>query len=685
MLKYVLVLALLAASVSAASYSSVLAKYNISSSITGALTPVQLQLNGNNYTLLYLHGNPYLLTNNTNGTLVFSSSDAYAIAGNYITTNALQSPYLQQAYAQMKNYEASSASSITDCAAETGLSGATGSDTCTAANYCASCSTIPVCKKVLSGTGGPLGPFGQGIMQFEAQYTNLTSDYAAFYSSTEYMNASNAQSSVTNMNNVFNYISSITHKIWQNPIFPPTKNLTASSFTLCNTPHVGISTNLSSSGPWYCNAVGFCEATTYNYSALNSISATLSKVASLPISRTAVMTIAANLSANDYSFYKPILYKQKSMVYARMLNTTLFGYGKLVNNSVTLSSHISNTTFTNALSAMQRSYANLSSNYVNLNLTSYNRSMALQMATLSSQYKTINATYSSIKELSGSNTQLILEYQLDSQSPPSQLSALAFSEYNINNQVNSKISNTKATYAQLQSINQSLQAMTPAAPILPGITRAFDSGIVTSIAAGTSAPYTAKVAMAPVYAALISLIIGIVLFAILFVFYKRMENKHHIRSKPEARKNWRNVFIAAVLLLILYIAATYYSAVQASSFAPVSSFAASLQNAKTVYLINNGASAGIANCSKEISAKLASNTMQISIINISSTGLCTVNGFVGNESSCLDHAAANSDPVIVLSNSNSASVKTYSFYGSVLYVSGGSQFLNQCIPAQLIG
>ncbi len=48
MLKYVLLLALLAASASAASYSSVLAKYNVSSSVTSILVPVPLQLKGAN-------------------------------------------------------------------------------------------------------------------------------------------------------------------------------------------------------------------------------------------------------------------------------------------------------------------------------------------------------------------------------------------------------------------------------------------------------------------------------------------------------------------------------------------------------------------------------------------------------------------------------------------------------------
>lgn len=687
MLKYVLLLALLAASASAASYSSVLAKYNVSSSVTSILVPVPLQYKGANYTLLYLHGNPYLLANDTNGTLVFSSNTAYAVAGNYLTTNALSSPYIHEAYVQMQNYEASSASSINDCAQETGLAGTTGENTCTDANYCASCGTVPVCKKVLSGTGGPLGPFGQGVMEFEAQYSNLTSDYATFYSSTEYINSSNAQSSITNMNNAFLGIKTITEKIYQNPIFPPTANLTASSYAQCNIPgNIGLRSNLSSSsGPWYCNAVGFCGATTYNYSALNSISSLLSRISSLPISNAAITSTAGNLTNNAYSYYKPILYKQKSVVYVHILNTTLFGYGKLVNNSLNLSAHISNSTFVDALSALQKSYANLTSDYVNLNLTTYNKTLASQMSSLTNQYKTVNATYSSIKKLSESNTHLILTYQLDSDSPPSQLSALAFSEYSINNQIDSKISNTKATYSQLQSINQSLHTMSAQAPILPGITRAFDSGIVTSIEAGMSAPYAIKVASAPAYATLISLIICLVLLAILFVFYMSLNKKHHISANPEARRNWRIIFAVAILLIIIDLAATYSSAMQASSFAPASSFASAVNSAKTVLIINNGTSTGITNCSKQLSAALSSDGKTASVVSISSTGLCTINGFVGNESSCIDHAAVESYPAIVLSNGNSSSINTYSFYGTALFVSGSDSFLNQCIPAQLIG
>lgn len=687
MLKYLVLLALLVTSASAASYSSVLAKYNVSSSVTSILVPVQLHLNGDNYTLLYLHGNPYLLANDTNGTLVFSNNTAYIVAGNYITANALSSSYIHEAYVQMQNYEASSAPSINDCAQETGLAGATGSNTCTNLNYCASCGTTPVCKKVLSGTGGPLGPFGQGIMQFEAQYSNLTSDYAAFYSSTEYINVSNAQSSITNMNNAFNGIKAITEKIYQNPIFPPLSNLTASSYAQCNIPgNIGLRSNLSSnSGPWYCNAVGFCAATTYNYSALSSISSLLSSISSLPISNAAITKVTANLSNTAYSYYKPILYKQKSEVYAHILNTTLFGYGRLVNSSLNLSTHISNSTFVDSLSALQKSYANFSSDYVNLNLTSYNKTLASQMSSLNSQYKTVNATYSSIKKLSESNTKLILTYQLASDSQSSQLSALAFSEYSINSQIASKISNTKATYSQLQSINQSLHTMSVQAPLLPEIARALYSGIATSIEAGMSAPYAIKVASAPTYAALISLIIDLIILAILFALYMHLNRKHHMSSKPEARRNWRIIFAVAIILIILDVAATYSSAMQASSFTPISSFVASVNSAKTVLIINNGTSTGITNCTSQLSAALSSEGKTASVVHISSTGLCTINGFVGNESSCLDHAAVESYPVIVLSNGNSSHISAYSFYGSALFVSGSDSFLNQCIPAQLIG
>ena len=350
-----------------------------------------------------------------------------------------------------------------------------------------------------------------------------------------------------------------------------------------------------------------------------------------------------------------------------------------------LSTHISNSTFIGALSALQKSYANLSSDYVNLNLTSYNKTLASQMSSLNSQYKTVNATYSSIKKLSESNTKLILTYQLDSNSPPSQLSALAFSEYSINNQVSSKISNTKTTYSQLQSINQSLHAMSVQAPLLPEITRAFDSGIITAIEAGMSAPYSIKVASVPAYAALISLIIDLILLAILFAIYMRLNRKHHINAKPEARRNWHIIFALAVILIILDVAATYSSAMQASSFTTASSFAASVNSAKTVLIINNGTSAGITNCSRQLSAALSSEGKTASVISISSTGLCTINGFVGNESSCINHAAVESYPAIVLSSSNSSSINTYSFYGSALFVSGSDSFLNQCIPAQLIG
>ena len=165
----------------------------------------------------------------------------------------------------------------------------------------------------------------------------------------------------------------------------------------------------------------------------------------------------------------------------------------------------------------------------------------------------------------------------------------------------------------------------------------------------------------------------------------RLNKKHHISANPEARRNWRIIFAVAILLIIIDLAATYSSAMQASSFAPASSFASAVNSAKTVLIINNGTSAGIANCSKQLSTALSSEGKTASVVSISSTGLCTINGFVGNESSCIDHAAVESYPAIVLSNGNSSSINTYSFYGTALFVSGSDSFLNQCLPAQLIG
>ncbi len=691
MLKNMLILLFIAAAAMpmAATYSAVLAKYNVSTSVSNILVPVQLHVNGDNYTLLYLHNNPYLLANDTNDTLVFSSSEASAVAGNYIIGQAINSSYIKTAYAQMQNYEQSSASSINSCAQVTGLSGTVGTSfSCTLANYCESCSAIPACKKVIVKTGGPTGAFGLGIQQFEAQYTNLTDYYAEFYSAINGINQVNAGTSVAELNGAFSQISSITKNIYQNPIFPPTANITASMFAAdCGLPqNIANLNNYSlSNAPWFCNAVGYCPLTTYNYTALSSISASLSAISSLPITATGAATVTANLSNNDFSYYKPILYKEKAKEYANILNTTLIGYSTLVNSSIALSAHIGNLTFVNALSALQKSYAQLSANYTSLNLTMYNKTIAVQLKNLSVSYSGINKTYSQIKGLAASNTKLIIAYQLDSAAQPSGLSAIAFSQYNINNQISGKVNNTKATYSSLQSINKSLASMQPSSPALPEAVRAVDSGIVTYMLAGSSASYAAKTMSVPSYAALISAIIGIMLLIILSIVYMRLNKKHRIRAKPMARRNWRIIFAIAVLLFIAYVLVTYYSAASAASFAPASAFLSAVHSSKSVYVINNGTSPGITNCSKNITAKLSAQGKATNIVNISSSGLCSINGFVGNESSCLDHITANGYPVIVLSNSNSSSIHVYSFYGSALFASGSSSFVNECIPAFVIG
>ena len=674
-------------SISAASYTAVLAKYNVTGSVANILVPVQLSMHGDNYTLLYLHGNPYMLSNDTNGTLVFGSSEAFSVAGSYIISQGLNSSYIGSAKAAMQNYESSSSTAINECAQITGLAGTIGvSFTCTLANGCESCTAIPACKKVLVKTGGPSEAFGLGIAQFETQYANLTSDYAEFYTAISTISPQNAETNLAELQGAFSGISSITRSIYQNPVFPPTANVSG-LFGQCRLPaNLSQFSNFSlKNAPWFCNAIGYCPLTTYNYSALGSISSLISSISTLPITNSTASKVTANLSNNDYSYYEPILYRQKGAEYAKILNTTLLGYAKLINESESLSAHISNYTFITALAVLQKSYANLSANYVNINLTAYNKTLSLQLKNLTNAYVSSSVTYSSIKTLAAANTRTIITYQLDSNPLPQKLAALTFSQYSINNQIASKVNNTKSTYASLQSINASLHTLSPNVPFLPELVRASDSGIVTSIEAGLSASYASKVAAAPYYAALISLIIGLILLGILFIEYRRLNARHKIHMKPRARKNWRIIFGLALLFLMIYVASTYYYAASANTFTPVSAFLSSAGAAKATYIISNGSSSGIANCSKSISAAMLSKGKEFTAVNVSSAGLCSISGFVGNVSSCIDHITAAGSPVILLSIGNSSSIKAYSFYGSSLSVSGSPSFMNECIPAELLG
>jgi hypothetical protein len=659
--------------------------YNISSSLISSLQPVNLSYSGTQYLGLYKAGMPYFIVNLTgNYSLVLNASAIASIIKGYTITTALAQTNFATLNQQMHLYEQSSAGPIGDCLTETGL---TSGATCTLANYCEACLTIPLCKCALTDSGCPpgtsapgggvAGPFGEGIIQFEGQYSLVNASFNAFYSATANINATNVLQNLAAAESAFANISSITRVMGDNPIFPPTANVTPNMIAGCSS-YINQST-----APWYCTAIGYCESTSYNYSKLAYINLTLSDISSLPLSNAQINTLAANVSSTENSYLYPLLSKQKLAALKQILNRSVPGYGALVNGTEALLSHINNSTLQNELNALQANYSDVLANYVSMNLSKANATLGKQYAAMLAEYTKLNATYGSVLVGAKNNTAKLLELQLYG-AYNAKISEIALAELSINNQLSSgKLSNVTKLGAQVKAISSQLASYTTSPISFTELARSVDGPFIRSLAASMGLGYANAISMAPTLGMLLSLIIGIVLLICVYLFQFLLKREHKLALNPRRAKNWRMVFVACGVLLLLYLATTYVLLSGANTSAPYSAFQGAYKAAQSVVVVLNGtATPGMTSCANQVGAEAQSQGKKPVMVSFSG-GLCKTSNSTATADSCLNFYAQTNTPVIILTNSSHTSLRLYSLYGTVLSAGGNESVMSTCYVSLL--
>ncbi|MDE1824333.1 MAG: hypothetical protein KGH74_03470 [Candidatus Micrarchaeota archaeon] len=678
----ILVLANLSFAYDASSVTALLRSYNISGSTIASLKAYNTTYNGMQYVLLYKSGQPQFLVNAT-GTysFVLNSSRVAAIITGYITANSLQSINASKLNAQMHKYENSSSGPLTRCLYEVGIPES--GQTCTLANYCASCNFVPICKKALTQTGGASGPMGTGVIQLEAESSNLTAAFSTFYSATSTINASNANQQIVSIKGSFSTVSSVSTTMSQNPLFPPPAT---ADYSQCQ--GFGSSTsNTVTAGPWYCNSVGFCEFLTYNSTLLTLMQTEISSISSLPLTTAQINKIAVNISNNENTYVAPLLNAQKQAQLNALLNTTLANYSIVVSGSASLLTHVSNSMISSALAALTANYNSTVDNYIDVNLTAANKTLGTQMRNLTRLYKSANSTYSGIAGLADNNTALLIEAQIanpNNQDP--KVSSLSFQQAQLNLQVNGKISNLTYTKAALLSINANAKSIlsTSFGNPLVGFTRAVDMPAVMAIEGPSQASYASKLSSVPLYATLVSLAIGIVVLALLAVLYVSLNRSRRIRIDSRSSRNWTMLFAFVLVIVLIYVFATHALASSANSSAPLSSFKSSVASSNSVLIAVNGTqTSAMSGCVTKISNALKGMNKTVSVAYLSGDK-CTISSGIQTTDSCLNSYASKNKPIIMMQSANTSSVSIYSFYGTTLKLKGDDSFMNYCVAVAFL-
>jgi hypothetical protein len=667
-----------AASGTNSTFTSFLNHYNISNSTISSISFVPMTYEGNSYIGAYKGSGLFLLVNETGGySFVMNASSISAIIRNTTIQSSIASADFMALRVMVGQYWNSSASSINDCKILTGLNNGL---TCTTQNNCMSCSTVPSCNEVLYSAGGSSGVFGAGIATFEVMSDLLSRSTGALYSNVSGINSTNVQVRIKAISASVSNISQATQDIYQNPIFPPTSNITNAQMSTC------VNYPVLSQAPWYCTALGYCNALTYNYTLLARINSRMAYINGLPFSDGQISRIAANASMNAYTYVAPVVSQEKTMAYGTILNTTLLNYSATVNRTNILLFHIYNQSLKSSLQKLEHDYSNLSSSYLYANITEMNSKLGSDMKNLSGIYLMVNGTYSSMLSMAKENTAILVEAQLNG-AQGNGIANLSLSEAALNNELNGRVSNVSATQLSLARIfGRANSAYSSSVPLLTlaGVARAVDAPFSTFVIAVLSLPYRAGVSLAPAISAALSLLIGILAYAAVLSYYNGLKKRKKLAMNAMTKRNWRLVFAAIAVASVLYAAATYYVAYSASSTgAPFSSFSSAVASAKSLTVIVNGSEGYLASCANNIRAASLSAGKGADIL-YSNNGVCTINGTATTTDYCLHSAASSGTPVIMLSANQGSSIGIYSFYSTVMYVSGNQSFMDACYPALMV-
>ena len=651
--------------------SALMAQYSVPASVTSALNASNMTYSGDSYVALYRGSQLYFLVNVTNPSgysLVLNANAIYdVIKGRAISTAALQAD-LSALVTQMREYQASAATPLMDCYQETGLASG---ETCTVANNCFSCMTVPICSQAVAGNY----TLALGIMTFSGQYQLLNKSLNSFYSAASAANSTNAQAELSRINAAFGNISSVTRTIYENPIFPPTSNITASMYAAhCLT--------LSSSNlPWYCTAIGFCGNVNYNYTKLAKMQAMVNGLEALPVSDSQIRQAAANASRTEEVYVGPVISAQRKAELSQMLNASAPGYGSLVNRSAALLARVSNASLSQGLSSLKATYSNMTANYVTANLVADNRTLATEYSALSALYLEANATYSSLAGLAENNTAKILELQMGGVAP-SAVADLAFREYSLNGELFSGtvIASASAMKGSLAAISQGLSSYSAGGNVLLELARAIDGPFIRAVASGLGMGYSSAVSLAPLLGAILSLIIGIALFALVLLYRSSLHKHHKVVLNHKTMRNWTIVLAFLLVLVLAYVVLTYVLLAYASASAPFGAFSGAIASSKQLVIAVNGTPTSEETACASAIGAAAKSAYGAAVTSASFTnGLCTGAGLTGSVDDCMGAFAGEGVPVAVLTEASSAqALGAYSLYGTRLTVTGPASSMDSC-------
>lgn len=621
--------------------------------------------------------------------IVLNSSGTYTLVTNATTIDGVLTPFLISRYypnettinylnSSMQSYKRYGYANISDCVVNTGLDS---NNTCTFANNCFSCETVPNCHKVLESLGGVNSTFGLGLINFSIAYNRLNGSYNEYFKLLKTINGTNAGTVVSELSSEVSNISAVAPDFTDNPIFPPPQYI---DFSTCSA-----ATTIFNQ-PWYCTAVGFCSTVNFNSSQLSNIQDTLASIGTNLPSAGAITNISSNSSKLAQGYISTQLANKNGAAFAVLIASYYPQYNATIAKANTLLVKYNNITLNASIHVLETEFAAIQKSGVNQSIGVANTILMSLIANSTRIYSNASASYSQVYGIAQNNTASIMADQLSYQQVPSKLAVLGDLQQGINVELNSKVSSNDidSIIPVVQSIR--LESAVFVAPLTIGyMIKSLDGPFITAILGGSSATPPERIASAPIYATLASLIVGILVVLVIFVItYFRVMRKGKLKGNKRAQRQWGITFAVLIILVAIYAYATYaYASNANSNFLPFNYFLNTLKSSPTAYIALNGSAANnlsIGSCVTTVQKYLASAGKSVQVVKLTNYSCVSGSNISILGLNCYDNILNSAKPVVLITQSKEGSIVYKGLYGTVLYANGNIASGSSCVLGSLL-
>lgn len=538
---------------------------------------------------------------------------------------------------------------------------------CTTANNCAACLSVASCANLFSnGSYTPI--LENAIINFSTQYNLYNNSFRNFAFIVSVINSSNYYQYSQRLIEDAKNITDIPVLLQHNALFPVPSNFSASLFKNC--PYFP-----SLTSQWYCQSLSYCNRINLNYTLINQTKATISRFQIINITNASIGSMSKNATTLAAAYINALFVRDNAASFSnKIINETKPKYNAALANATSVESKVSNSMFSSLVFNMQNTYNSIISKGIYQNITLANATIANLISKVDSQSANMSSAYYSLYNKSLNNTALILRTELEY--PNNVTTAnMAIKQEKIN-----ALFNEPVNYSSFDSINASMSslrsealAFPPQQPTIPQFVKSVDSGFINMLAYAIPGSAESKISSSPLYATLLSFIIGMVLISVIFGFaYSRSRKKQKASSKKTSLYPLIMAFLIMFIAVLIYSYITYAYASMANSSLPASSFLNSVNSSSNIAIALNStvvANASVIQCANATESNLKDIGKTVTIIPVKGYSCTVVSNTSFANPGCIEQLMNNDTPIIML-NQNGSYIKYKGLYGNILYASG---------------